>query len=49
MQIMKSGKIQIMEEIELFNQERVRTLGEKKNYKYLGNLIREDLGMENIQ
>ena len=35
---MKSGKRQIMEGIELLNQERIRTLGEKENYKYLGLL-----------
>ena len=33
---MKNGKRQIMEGIELPNQERIRTLGEKENYKYLG-------------
>ena len=33
--IMKSGKRQMTEEIELLNQERIRTLGEKENYEYL--------------
>ena len=33
--IMKSGKRQIMEEIELTNQEKIRTFGEKETYKYL--------------
>ena len=36
--IIKSGKIIIMEGIELPNQERIRMLGEKENYKYLGLL-----------
>ena len=35
---MKSGKRQITVGIELANQERVRTLGEKENYMYLGIL-----------
>ena len=38
MLIMKSGKRQIMERIELPNKEKVRTLGEKETYKYLGIL-----------
>ena len=38
MLIMKSGKRQILEGIELLNHERVRTLKEKENYKYLGIL-----------
>ena len=33
--IMKSGKRQIMEGMELLNQERIRTLREKENYKFL--------------
>ena len=33
--IMKSRKRQITEGIELLNQERIRTLGEKENYMYL--------------
>ena len=36
MQIMKSGKQQMMERIELLNQEKIRTFGEKETYKYLG-------------
>ena len=36
--IIKSGKRETMEGIELPNQERIRTLGEKLNYKYLGIL-----------
>ena len=35
---MKSGKKEIMEGIELPNRERIRTLGEKENHKYLGML-----------
>ena len=38
MLIMTCGKRQITEGIELPNQERIRTLGEKENYKYLGIL-----------
>ena len=38
MLIMKSGKRQIIEGTELSNQERIRTLGEKENYRYLGIL-----------
>ena len=34
MLIKKSGKTQTVEGIELTNQERIRTLGEKENYKY---------------
>ena len=34
----KSRKIKIMERIKLPNQESIRTLAEKKNYKYLGIL-----------
>ena len=34
----KSGKRQIMEGMELSNQERIRMLGEKEDYKYLGIL-----------
>ena len=35
---MKSGKRKITAGIELLNHERIRTLGEKENYKYLGIL-----------
>ena len=38
MLIIKSGKGEITEGIEPPNQERIRTLGEKENYKYLGIL-----------
>ena len=36
MLIMKSGKREIIKGIELLNQERIRTLGETENHKYLG-------------
>ena len=38
MLIMKSGKRHITEVIELTNQEKIRTLGEKETCKYLGIL-----------
>ena len=38
MLIRKSGKRQMTERIELQNQEKIRTPGEKKTYKYLGIL-----------
>ena len=38
MLIMKSGKRETTEGIQLSNQESIRTLGEKENYKYLGML-----------
>ena len=34
MLIMKRGKRQMTEGIEMLKQEKIRTLGEKKNYKY---------------
>ena len=43
MLIMKSGKRQMMEGIELPNQEKIRTLGEKETYKYLGILKADTL------
>ena len=36
--IMKSRRRQMTEGIELPNQEKIGTLGEKETYKYLGNL-----------
>ena len=39
--ITRDGKKQIMEGIELPNQERIRMLTEKENYKYLGILEAE--------
>ena len=38
MVIMKSGKWYLMDGMELPNQDKIRTLGEKKTYKYLGIL-----------
>ena len=38
MLIMRSGKWQMMEGIELLNQEKIRTLGDKETYKYFGIL-----------
>ena len=38
MLIMRSGKRQMTEGIELANQDKIRTLGEKETYKYLGIL-----------
>ncbi len=40
---LKTEKRQIREEIELPNQERIRTLGEKENYKYLGILEADNI------
>ena len=42
MLIIKKDKRQITEEIELRNQERIRTFGEKENFKYLGILEEDD-------
>ena len=36
--VMKSGKRHLMDEMELTNQENIRTLREKETYKYLGIL-----------
>ena len=38
MLIMKSGKQHMTNEMELLNKEKIRTLGEKESYKYLGIL-----------
>ena len=38
MVIMKSGKRQMMEGIELPSQRKIRTIGKKDTYKYLGIL-----------
>ena len=35
---MRTGKRQMTERIELPNQEKIKTLGEKETYKYLGIL-----------
>ena len=49
MLIMKSGKRDIMEGIELSNQERSRTLGEKENYKYLEILEADTIKQVNMK
>ena len=38
MLVMKSGKRHMTDEIELPNQDKIRTLGENETYKYLGIL-----------
>ena len=38
MLVMKSGKRHITDEVELTNQNKIRTLGENEIYKYLGIL-----------
>ena len=38
MLVMKSGKWHMIDRIELLNQDKIRTLGEKETYKYLGIL-----------
>ena len=47
--IMKSGKRQTTEGIELPNQESIRMLGEKENYKYLGILEVDTLKQEKMK
>ena len=53
MLIMKSRTRQMTPEIELSNQEKNRTLGEKETYKYLGileaNTIKQTVMKENIE
>ena len=46
---MKSGKRQITEAIKLLNKERIRTLGEKENYKYLGILKVDAIKLEEMK
>ena len=41
--IMRSEKLQITEERELSNQEKIRTFGEKSTYKYLAILEAETI------
>ena len=38
MQVMKSGKRHLTDRMELPNQDKIRTLGEKETYKYNGIL-----------
>ena len=53
MLVMKSGKRQMTEGIELPNQDKIRTLGENETYKYLGILeadpFKQVLMKDNIQ
>ena len=49
MPVMKSGKRQITEGIELPNQEKIRTFGEKENYKYLGILEADTIKQAEIE
>ena len=46
---MRSGKRHMTEEIELSNQEKIRTLGVKETYKYLGILELDDIKKEEIK
>ena len=39
MRVMKSGKEHLTDRMELLNQDNIRTLEEKKTYKYLGILM----------
>ena len=43
MLIIRSGKLQITEEIELSNQDKIRTFGEKETYNYLGTLEADNI------
>ena len=49
MLIMRSQRRQITEEIELPNQERIRTFGEKETYNYLGILEADTIKQEEIK
>ena len=49
MLIMRSGKRRMTEGIELPNQEKIRTLGEKENYKYLGILEANTIKQTNMK
>ena len=46
---MKSGKREITEEIELPNQERMRILREKENYKFFGLLEADTIKQEEME
>ena len=43
MQVIKSGKRHITDGTELPNQDKLRTLGEKETYKYLGIIEQEEM------
>ena len=47
--VMRSGKQQMPEGIKLPNQEKIRTLGEEENYKYLGILEADSTKQEEIK
>ena len=47
MLIMKSGKRHLTDRMELPNQDKIRTLGEKETYKYLGILEADTIKREN--
>ena len=49
MVVMKSGKRHMTEGIELPNQEKVRTLGKKETYKYLGILEADSIKLVEIK
>ena len=40
---MKSGKRHLTDRMELSNQDKIKTLGEKETYKYLGILEADDM------
>ena len=46
---MKSGKRHIRDGMELLNQDKIRTLGEKKTYKYLGILDGDTIKQEEMK
>ena len=47
--VMKSGKRHIMDGMELPNQDKIRTLGEKETYKYLGILEVDTIKQEEMK
>ena len=49
MLIKKSGNKEIKERIEQPNQERIKTLEEKENYKYLGILEEDTIKQEEMK
>ena len=49
MQVMKSGKRHLTDGMEIPNQDKIRTLGEKETYKYLGILEADTIKQEKIK
>ena len=49
MLVMKSGKRHLIDGMELPNQDKIRTLGEKETYKYLGILETDTIKLEEIK